>query len=87
MLPVTEILQTAVGHSREILFIRQEGRRNRERERERESTHTKGKREGTRRSQDTNKQVMLQEAIIAPENGLSCRVEHIDSLYQYCPNV
>ena len=36
MLPVTEILQTAVGHSREILFIRQEGRRNRERERERE---------------------------------------------------
>lgn len=31
MLPVAEILQTAVGHSREILFIRREGRRNRER--------------------------------------------------------
>ena len=34
MLPVAEILQTAVGHSREILFTRQGGRRNRECKRE-----------------------------------------------------
>ena len=54
MLPVTEILQTAVGHSREILFIRQEGRRNRERERERERVLTqkgRGKELGEARTQ------------------------------------
>ena len=52
MLPVTEILQTAVGHSREILFIRQEGRRNRERERERVLTQKgRGKELGEARTQ------------------------------------
>ena len=76
MLPVAEILQTAVGHSREILFIRQEGRRNREK-----AQKGRGKELVEARTQASNG------GLIAPENGLSCRAEHIDSLFQYCPKV